>query len=282
MTWGSLDKDVGAVNFNVDAGNLNGLRFWNGSSSYRIAMSASGASGAGRVTGETTSDYNMYFKMTGATNRGFVFQNNTTNVAGIDASGNIRTVGQIIADKSVTTSDANATIISKGSVTTNSGNYQPVNWHIAFQDGAGVVKGKITSSYYSTQYSTSSDYRLKEDVKEIPDAAEKLKQLKPCNFKWTGGEYRTNGFLAHELQEVIPEAVTGVKDEMVTEEYEITPEVLDDEGNIVTKAVMGTREVPEYQGIDQSKIVPILVKTVQDLLTKVEAQEARIAALEAN
>jgi len=98
VTWGSLDKDVGAVNFNVDAGNLNGLRFWNGSGSYRIAMSASGTSGAGRVSGETTSDYNMYFKMTGGTNRGFVFQSDTANRVGIDASGNVRTVANVEAD----------------------------------------------------------------------------------------------------------------------------------------------------------------------------------------
>jgi hypothetical protein len=98
VSWGSLDKDVGAVNFNVDAGNLNGLRFWNGSGSYRIAMSASGESGAGRVSGETTSDYNMYFKMTGGTNRGFVFQSDTANRVGIDASGNVRTVANVEAN----------------------------------------------------------------------------------------------------------------------------------------------------------------------------------------
>ena len=95
VTWNSLDKEVGATNFNVDADNGAGLRFWNGSGSYRIYMSSSGASGAGRVSGETTSDYNMYFRMTGGTNRGFVFQSDTANRAGIDASGNIRTVANV-------------------------------------------------------------------------------------------------------------------------------------------------------------------------------------------
>ena len=154
-----------------------------------------------------------------------------------------------------TSNDAGANIVCRGSNAATSG-YQPQNWHLVFQSSGGSAKGRITSSWYSTQYTTTSDYRLKEDVKEIPDAAEKLKQLKPCNFKWVEGEDRSDGFIAHELQEIIPEAVTGNKDD------------LDEEGN------------PEYQGIDQSKIVPILVKTVQDLLKKVEDQEARIVALE--
>jgi len=74
-----------------------GLRFWNGSDSYRIYMASSGTSGAGRVSGETTSDYNMYFRMTGATNRGFVFQSGSSNKAGIDASGNARFTGNVTA-----------------------------------------------------------------------------------------------------------------------------------------------------------------------------------------
>ena len=61
---------------------------------------------------------------------------------------------------------------------------------------------------------------------------------------------------------------------MVDQEYEITPAVKDEEGNIVTEAVMGTRTVPDHQGIDQSKLVPLLVKTIQEM-------EARITALEA-
>ena len=74
-----------------------GLRFWNGNDSYRIYMASSGTSGAGRMSGETSSDYNMYFRMTGGTNRGFVFQNSTSNKAGIDASGNARFAGNVTA-----------------------------------------------------------------------------------------------------------------------------------------------------------------------------------------
>ena len=87
--------NIQAINLDLTANHGRGLRFWNGSDSYRIYMSSTGQSGAGRVAGETTSDYNMYFRMTGGTNRGFVFQNGNGNKAGIDASGNIRTVANV-------------------------------------------------------------------------------------------------------------------------------------------------------------------------------------------
>jgi hypothetical protein len=67
---------------------------------------------------------------------------------------------------------------------------------------------------------------------------------------------------------------------MRDEEYEVTPAVLDDDGNVVTEAVMGTREVPEYQGIDQSKLVPLLTKAIQEQQTLIESLTARITALE--
>jgi hypothetical protein len=86
-------------------------------------------------------------------------------------------------------------------------------------------------------------------------------------------------FLAHEVQDIVPEAI-WFKDEMKEEEYEVTPAVLDEDGNVVTEAVMGTREVPEYQGIDQSKLVPLLTKALQEQQTLIESLEARITALE--
>ena len=100
------------------------------------------------------------------------------------------------------------------------------------------------------QYSTSSDYRLKENVDYTWDATTRLKQLKPARFNFIADADTTvDGFLAHEAQAVVPECVTGAKD------------AVDDDGNAV------------MQGIDQSKLVPLLVKTIQEL-------EARITALE--
>ena len=121
-----------------------------------------------------------------------------------------------------------------------------------FRRQNGIV-GDIVVSSSTTTYNTSSDYRLKTAVNYDWDATTRLKQLKPARFKWiVDGDdaVPVDGFLAHEAQTVVPEAVTGTHNEV------------DDDGN------------PVHQGIDQSKLVPLLVKTIQEL-------EARITALEA-
>lgn len=147
---------------------------------------------------------------------------------------------------------------------------------IFFSQAGGNNVGAITVGTTSTAYNTTSDYRLKENVTDITDATTRLKQLNPVRFNFIAEPDTTvDGFLAHEVAEHVPEAISGTKDGMCDEEYEVTPAVLDEDGNEVTPAVMGTRSVPDYQGIDQSKLVPLLVKTIQEL-------EARITALEAN
>ncbi len=185
----------------------------------------------------------------------------------------------------------------------------------------GVVVGGINVTGSSTSYNTSSDYRLKENVVEMTGALDRVSQLKPSRFNFIADADKTvDGFLAHEVQEIVPEAITGEKDGMRTEEYEVSPDVyedvvhpaeeavyetvehpaieeeLDDEGNVVVEAVeayteevlvteakeewtekvlvtekvMGTREVPDYQGIDQSKLVPLLVGAIQELKAEVD------------
>ena len=145
---------------------------------------------------------------------------------------------------------------------------------VCISNGNGKV-GSITTSGSSTAYNTSSDYRLKENVDYDWDATTRLKQLKPARFNWISDDTDTliDGFIAHEVTTVVPEAINGTKDAMMDEEYEVTPAVLDEDGAVVTEAVMGTRSAPIYQGIDQAKLVPLLVKTIQEL-------EARITALE--
>ena len=144
------------------------------------------------------------------------------------------------------------------------------------------VLGSITQHGTSaTLYNTSSDYRLKEDDVPMTGATERVKALRPVNFAWKADGSRTDGFLAHEAQAVVPECVTGTKDAMRDEEYEVTAAVLDDEGSETTAAVMGTRSVPDMQGIDQSKLVPLLTAAIQEQQTLIEALIARITALEA-
>lgn len=159
-----------------------------------------------------------------------------------------------------------------------------------FWSAAGSVSGAINVGASSTLYNTSSDYRLKTAVTYDWDATSRLKQLKPARFKWiVDGDdaVPVDGFLAHEVSHdsdgnpLVPEAITGEKDGMRDEQYVVTPAVeatYDDDGNILTEAVpavMGTRSVPDLQGIDQAKLVPLLCKTILEL-------EARITALEAN
>jgi len=129
----------------------------------------------------------------------------------------------------------------------------------------GTQKGAIVGSANATAYQTSSDYRLKQNVNYSWDATTECKKLKPCRFKWIGdvaiedggGDAApiVTGFLAHELQAVVPDAAFGVKD--ATETY------INDDGDSATRI--------KPQGIDQSKIISILTKTIQEL-------EARITA----
>ena len=122
-------------------------------------------------------------------------------------------------------------------------------YRIVFQNGNGQV-GLISTNGSSTTYGTSSDHRLKENVDYTFDATTRLKQLRPARFNFIADADTTvDGFLAHEVQSVVPEAISGTHNEV------------DDDGNAV------------MQGIDQSKLVPLLVKTIQEL-------EARITALE--
>jgi hypothetical protein len=127
--------------------------------------------------------------------------------------------------------------------------------------------GSIVTSGSSTSYNTSSDYRLKADVQPMTGATDRVKLLKPCNFEWISDGTRVDGFLAHEAQEVVPESVVGTKDAMMDEEYEVTA-ATDTEA-----AVMGTRSVPDMQGIDQAKLVPLLTATIQELIARIEALE---------
>ena len=154
---------------------------------------------------------------------------------------------------------------------------------------SSTTVGSISVTVSSTAYNTTSDYRLKENVADLTGAIDRVKQVPVHRFNFIADPDKTvDGFLAHEVQAVVPEAISGEKDAMKTEEYEVTPAVLDDDGNVVTEAVIGTREVIDPQGIDQSKLVPLLTQALKDAITKIEALEtanadmlARIEALEA-
>jgi hypothetical protein len=146
-------------------------------------------------------------------------------------------------------------------------------------DQSGTECGNITTSGSSTTYATSSDYRLKNTIAPMTGALAKVALLKPITYKWNADGADSQGFIAHELQEIVPECVVGEKDGTREEEYEVTPAVKDEEGNITTPAVMGTRIVPVYQGIDTSFLVATLTSAIQELSALVTAQSATITSL---
>ncbi len=128
---------------------------------------------------------------------------------------------------------------------------------LGFSNPNGVV-GAIETSGSSTSYNTSSDYRLKENVVDLTSATTRLKQLEPKRFNFIADADTTvDGFIAHEVQTVVPEATTGTHNEV------------DDDGN------------PVMQGIDQSKLVPLLTAALQEAITEIETLKTKVAALEA-
>ena len=119
-----------------------------------------------------------------------------------------------------------------------------------FMSGGSFV-GSIGVTGSNTSYNTSSDYRLKENATAISDGITRIKTLKPYRFNFKSDpNTKVDGFFAHEVT-AVPEAITGIKDEV------------DSDNN------------PIYQGIDQSKLVPLLVAAVQELVAKVETLEAK-------
>jgi len=127
---------------------------------------------------------------------------------------------------------------------------------VAFVTETNTQVGSITIGSTTTAYNTTSDYRLKENVVSITDGIDRIKQLQPKRFNFIGDEQIVDGFLAHEAQDVVPEAVTGEKDGILPN------------GD------------PVYQGIDQAKIVPLLTAALQEAVAKIEFLETRIETLE--
>ena len=152
---------------------------------------------------------------------------------------------------------------------------------IAFKNSNATTVGSIKSTASATSFNTSSDYRLKENVVDLDGAITRVKQLSPKRFNFIiDADTTVDGFLAHEAQTVVPEAVTGTHNALeVWKEGEELPEgvsvgdnKLDDDGNTI----------PDYQGIDQSKLVPLLTAALQEAIAKIETLETKVAALEAS
>ena len=208
--------------------------------------------------------------------------NNTERIR-IDSWGNI--LFNTTSESNITNGSAAAfQFLASGSGQSISTTSTGFKYQMRFYNPNGQV-GYISTQNSATQFNTSSDYRLKENVTAISDGITRLKTLKPSRFNFkVDKDITVDGFLAHEVSSIVPEAITGTKDEVVTQ-------AMIDAGDYKE----GTLNDPIYQGIDQSKLVPLLTAALQEAVAKIEVLEtektklqtdltaltARVTALEA-
>ena len=164
----------------------------------------------------------------------------------------------------------NPQIILRGPTTSNTNK-------IVFYNGNGAV-GSITTNGSATAFNTSSDYRLKENETSITDGIDRIKQLKPYRFNFKTDATKTvDGFFAHEVSGIVPEAISGDKDAMHPEVLYTAKDELP-EGKNIGDVKEATKI--NAQGIDQAKLVPLLTSALKEAITKIETLETKVTALE--
>jgi hypothetical protein len=181
----------------------------------------------------------------------FAWSQSGTERMRIDSSGNllVNTTSQIGNGKISVLAANGATAIGVRIVTNG-------NYGMQFQNASDTNVGFIQINSSSTQYSTSSDYRLKESIAPMTGALATVQALKPVTYNWKVDGSSSQGFIAHELQAVVPECVTGEKD------------AVDSDGK------------PVYQGIDTSFLVATLTAAIQEQQAMIETLTTRLNALE--
>jgi hypothetical protein len=190
-------------------------------------------------------------------NNALLFTTDASERMRIDSSGNLlvgttsANIGFTTGSKSINMNNAYGSAYAIGINDNTGGN----GYFLGFGRGGSQCGYIWTNASNSTQYVTSSDYRLKENVKPMADGLGTVLKLKPCTYTWKEDGTPSQGFIAHELQEVVPEAVAGEKD------------AVDADGNI------------KPQGIDTSFLVATLTAAIQELKATVDAQALEIAAL---
>ena len=150
----------------------------------------------------------------------------------------------IVADRE-NYADSSSLVCNDNTTGSGSRNY------VVFTLNNNTSIANITTTGTSVSYNTTSDYRLKTNVTPLTNSTAKVKALKPCSYNWVNApEIHSQGFLAHELAEVVPQAVTGEKD------------AVNSDGSI------------KSQQVDLSYVIPLLTAALQEALARIEALEA--------
>ena len=270
---GTLTGNGGIVNlgsgqFYKDASGNVGIGTSSPSGASGRVLEVNGGSGQARfvlkndTTGSTSNDGSQ-IALVGAQlviqNReasDITFETNNTERARIDSSGNllVGTTSQLSGQnfrQTIQTTAGQGTLALSDTANTSGFLYAGF-----YQTNTNIGVIARNGSTNAVQYVTTSDYRLKENVQPMTGALAKVAALKPCTYDWKEGGYKGQGFIAHELQEVVPDCVMGEKD------------AVDADGN------------PQYQGIDTSFLVATLTAAIQEQQTLITALTARITALE--
>ena len=221
-----------------------GMTIYSGSSSSGRLFFADGVSGTDPYVGTIQYDH--------ATNS-MQFGTNTTERMRIDSSGNllVGTTSSVATEGGFVWNTGGQIYIGHATGTSSGAYYS------GFRYGSDTIGYIAQSGTNAVQYSTTSDYRLKENIQPMQGALERNALLKPVTYSWKADGSTGEGFIAHELQDVCPDAVTGEKD------------AVDKDGN------------PVYQGVDTSFLVGHLVACIQELKAELDATKAEVAALKA-
>lgn len=202
----------------------------------------------------TNRDGNIAEKMRLASD-GHLSLNTTSDVVG--GKGCKFALNQAIASGYAFGIDAVRNTNDSGGILIKNGDTQGTHYAVSFFNTSNSIIGSIVTSNGGTSFNTSSDYRLKENVVNLTGAIDRVKQIPVHRFNFIAEPDKTiDGFIAHEVSNVVPEAVTGEKD------------AVDADGNIIS------------QGIDQAKLVPLLTAALQEAIAEIENLKTRIEALE--
>jgi hypothetical protein len=236
------------INGGTSANQGPSLKFQKNSTDTLILGVASAILGGG----STSNDSMIYTEGTNNT----IFYSNAAERLRIDSSGNVG-IGTISPDAKLAI-DAPGGSTPTAPISCNATSGAGDRYAALFRY-SGTLSGSVTVNGAAAAYNTSSDYRLKTNLEPISNGIERIKQLPVYRFNWKTNENgnKVDGFVAHEVTPIVREAIHGEKD------------AVDADGN------------PIYQGIDQSKIVPLLTAALKEAIAKIEVLESKVATLEA-